>query len=176
MTSRSLSVCNGQTWSHIRLLKVLTYNFLLLKEKPKGYNTLLALLSISLVHTSFVCKWGQDGRKKKPSWSQDEQPLLSLCFITHSYEFGEARLLLFKYVVTAFNHILALHMYRNSFQNYFLYHISMDWGKVDLLLVLKTFFWSFCKIRGTFAFFQSSGISPKCHDLHYFSCNCGIQL
>lgn len=95
----------------------------------------------------------------------------------HHSQFGEAGLPLFEYVVSTFSRMLTLHMFRNYFQNYFPYRVSMDWGNVALLLVLKTYIFVFLEgKRDIFFFFKSSRTSLKYHNLHYFSWNSRMQL
>lgn len=60
--------------------------------------------------------------KASPKLRETLTALLS----AHHSQFGEAELVLFKYVVSTFSHILALHILRNYFQNCFFYRISRD--------------------------------------------------
>jgi len=68
--------------------------------------------------------------------------------IIASYQFGQARFSLFKSMMTRFSHILVLHMFGISFQNYFLHQLSMERGKVDPLVGLYIILFFFLEDEG----------------------------
>lgn len=101
-------------------------------------------------------------------------------FLSENYKFGQARFPLFKSMMTSLRHILILPMRGNGFQTYLFYDLSMDWGKVDLLVGPPIILFVFLEDRRDTCLlsfiFHSSRTSLKYHDLHYFSWNCRIQL